>query len=165
VVIKAIKSATHCENLLNETYFSQVPYHYNQDFVKFILKPCNHHESKAPGKSNNFLKERLVHNLIQHPASFDLYVQLKTEKDPINNAAIEWKGSLIKIATLRIIQQEFDTPAQNALGETLSFTPWHSVQEHIPAGDIGKARKEIYAVMSAFRQPNSMAPEPTSFDI
>lgn len=165
VVIKALKSATHCENLLNETYFSQVPYHYNQDFVKFILKPTTQLESVTTKDPDNFLKERLIHNLTDHAAAFDLYIQSRTEGDPINDASAEWKGTLTKVASLRIIQQLFDKPSQNALGETLSFNPWHSVQEHIPAGDIGKARKEIYNVMSSFRQPDSITPEPTSFNI
>lgn len=165
VVINAIRSATVSRDLLNTTYFSQVPYRFNNEtFVKYILKPRDASRPiPAADSKDGFLKERLIKSLSAGDVIFDLFIQKRQEGDLLNDASVEWKGPAVKVASLRIIQQEFDTTRQNEFGEKLSFTPWHSLPEHIPAGDIGIARKEIYNIMSRFR--GAFINEPSSFDI
>ncbi|MCU0428495.1 MAG: hypothetical protein MUF42_00860 [Cytophagaceae bacterium] len=163
-VWRALQSAKHCENLLNETYFSQVPYHYEEQVVKYVLRPKSLAPSCEAKDKDNFLKERLQENLRKSEVQFELCLQKREANDPIHNAAIEWKGPLVVIATLTLLSQEFDTPARRTLGENLSFTPWHTLHDHRPAGDIGIARKKIYEIMSAFRHHDQAVPEPTNFN-
>ena len=61
--------------------------------------------------------------------------------------------------------QTFDTPEQQAFGENLSFTPWHSLPAHRPLGGINRARKEIYRAISKQRHDLNgvFAREPTEF--
>ena len=61
----------------------------------------------------------------------------------------------------------FDSEAQRAFGENLSYTPWHSLAEHRPLGGINRARKVVYRAISMFRHECNHAPrrEPTGWDI
>jgi hypothetical protein len=54
----------------------------------------------------------------------------------------------------------------DALGENLSFTPWHALPEHRPLGGINRARKVIYDLISTFRHRENDQPrrEPLGFD-
>jgi hypothetical protein len=51
-----------------------------------------------------------------------------------------------------IPQQNFDTLEQNALGENLSFNPWHALPEHRPLGSINRMRKVVYERISGVRR-------------
>jgi hypothetical protein len=67
------------------------------------------------------------------------------------------------VATLVIPRQTFDTPERRAFGESLSFTPWHAIEEHRPLGSLNRARRQIYEEMSSLRQSALGVPrrEPT----
>ena len=39
----------------------------------------------------------------------------------------------------------------NELGENMSFSPWHALEEHRPLGGINEARRRIYRDLSKFR--------------
>ena len=89
---------------------------------------------------------------------------------PIEDPGVEWSETLSpfrKVATIKIIQQEFDTPAQNEFGEHLSFTPWHALPEHRPLGGVNRARKVVYEAISKFRHELNQVPkrEPDGWDI
>jgi len=70
---------------------------------------------------------------------------------PIENPTIEWTSPFIKIATIKIPKQQFNSPAQESFGENLSFTPWRCVQEHQPLGGVNRARKAVYIALSDVR--------------
>jgi hypothetical protein len=82
---------------------------------------------------------------------------------PVEDPTVEWTGPWQKVATIQIPAQNFDTPDQQAFGENLSFTPWHSLPAHRPLGGINRARKEIYRAISKQRHDLNGAPrrEPT----
>ena len=89
---------------------------------------------------------------------------------PVEDPSRVWSLELSpprKVATLRILQQEFDTPAIDTFGENLSFTPWHCLPEHRPLGAINRARKIVYEILSAFRHEANHAAqrEPVSWDV
>ena len=86
----------------------------------------------------------------------------------VENSKDEWEEAdapFLKVATIRIPQQEFDTPAQNLFCENLSFDPWHALPEHRPLGLINRLRRIIYPHISEVRhQLNStLLPEPQGF--
>ena len=67
---------------------------------------------------------------------------------------VVWSESLsphVKVATIVIPVQEFDTPALQEYGDNLSFNPWHSLPEHRPLGSINRGRRVFYETMSKFR--------------
>ncbi len=54
-------------------------------------------------------------------------------------------------ATIDIPAQEFNAEAQDARVEAMSFTPWHSLPEHRPVGQINEIRKSVYLASSIQR--------------
>jgi hypothetical protein len=99
---------------------------------------------------------------------FDFLVQLQTDPDrmPIENASVRWPEHLsphVRVAELRLPAQRFDSPAQLAFADNLSFNPWHALPEHRPLGNQNRARKEIYLQLSRARQRMNAAAriEPT----
>ena len=78
----------------------------------------------------------------------------------------EARSPPIEVATIRIPRQTFDSPAQQAYCENLSFTPWHSLPEHRPLGGINRVRKAVYLAVSTLRHRLNQAPrvEPTGME-
>jgi hypothetical protein len=85
----------------------------------------------------------------------EFLVQPRTsERMEVEDSRIEWKEAqapFYKVATIRIPQQAFDTPAQNEFCENLSFSPWHALPEHKPLGVTNRLRKVIYEHISRVR--------------
>ncbi len=122
--------------------------------------------------TDNYLREAMIKQLAQHDVVFDFAVQLQIDADamPIENPSKAWSEVLSpfrKVATIRILRQEFDSEAQREFGENLSYSPWHSLPEHRPLGGINRARKVVYQFISLFRHQQNNAPrkEPTGWDI
>ncbi len=89
---------------------------------------------------------------------------------PVEDATVEWneaKSPPVKVATLRIPVQHFDTPAVREFDENLSFTPWHSLETHRPLGGVNRCRKRVYDAISEERHRANRAPrrEPTLADL
>ena len=70
---------------------------------------------------------------------------------PIENPTKEWSSPFIKLATIKILKQEFNSEKQLSYGQNLAFTPWHCLPEHRPIGGANRARKKAYEVLSEFR--------------
>jgi hypothetical protein len=74
---------------------------------------------------------------------------------PIENNAVLWPTRLsprVGVATLQIPRQQFDYPEQFAFTRNLRFNPWHCLADHRPLGNQNRARRRMYAELSAFRQ-------------
>ena len=86
-------------------------------------------------------------------ATFNFYVQMQTDAEtmPIEDPTVPWTSPEVKVATIQIAPQEFDTPERNKLCEQSSFSPWHALEVHAPLGGIGRARKAVYEASSALR--------------
>ena len=80
---------------------------------------------------------------------------------------LESEAPFIKVATIRIPKQVFDTPEQNEFCENLSFTPWHSLPEHRPLGGVNRVRRTVYEATSKLRHEMNRAQrtEPTGDEI
>ena len=89
-------------------------------------------------KSHNMLREALIDRLHRADASFDFCVQVRdipdaSEKDRIENDAVaswdERDFPPTKVAEIRVLRLEddFDADVMMAIGQHLSFTPWHNV--------------------------------------
>ena len=170
--LKALKSSlTHTEDLLATRYWSQVPSRLGPHVVKYSARPL---EPAAPAVDNgpDFLRARLASYLATQSARFEFLVQRQRDsrRQPVEDATVEWLESgapFERVATIEIPPQQFDSPAQMALAEHLSFTPWHSLPAHEPLGGINRVRKAVYQAISAHRHTrNGVARrEPTSLDV
>jgi len=154
----AIKMLDRHSSPLKIKYWSTTPYLFGPGrAVKYAVFPSDGVSANVPeNPSEDYLREVMQENLRQEAVSFEFMLQFQTdpEKMPVEDARIEWSESLspfIKVATLKIDAQIFDTQEQMDCCENLSFTPWHSLAEHRPLGGINRARKEIYRELSIFR--------------
>lgn len=160
-------------NILQIRYFSPVPYALGPYVVKYVATPRVTQFDELPAEpSENFLRERAVAQLAQGAAVFDFAVQVQRDEAsmPLDDPLKIWSLELSpprRLATLRILKQEFNTEAINSYGENLSFNPWHSLAEHQPLGTLNLARKTIYETLSAYRhKANQSAPrEPGDWDV
>lgn len=146
-------------NPLQAQYWSTTPYTLGSQAIKFAVTPRNLQstgvEEIAP-QSENFLREAMVRQLSQQDVYFDFAVQVQTDavRMPIEDATLEWSDAespFIRVATIKIPQQQFDTEARRAFDENLSFNPWHALPEHKPLGGVNRVRKEVYQTISKLR--------------
>lgn len=171
--LRALKgSLRHTDDLLATRYWSQVAFRLGPHVVKYSARPLARRAAAAVGSGPDFLRARLASSLATQPARFEFLVQRQRDprRQPVEDATVEWRESeapFERVATIEIPSQQFDSPAQRALAEHLSFTPWHSLSAHEPLGGINRVRKAVYQAISAHRHArNGVARhEPTSLDV
>lgn len=153
---------------LETQYWSATPYKLGAKSVKYFVKPSNKKSFKLPLKTKDYLREAMIDRLTtkKDMACFDFYIQVQTDslRMPIEDPTIDWRNAKeYKVATIKILPQNFDSPEQMAFGENLSYTPWHSLPEHEPIGGINRARREVYMQTSELRHRKNrvLSQEPT----
>lgn len=114
----------------------------------------------------------MIQQLNSDTATFDFMVQFQSDpySMPIEDSGVAWDEAVspfIKVATLNIGRQDFDSAKQREFGDNLSFNPWHCLPEHRPLGGINRARRQVYVALSAFRHKRNavISREPTSEEI
>lgn len=156
-------------SLLESRFWSTTPYEYGSKVVKYSVIPHQEEVTKVPkNPSENYLREAMKRHLAERDAYFDFLVQFQTDprRMPVEDAGVRWNekdSPFIKVATIKIPRQEFDSPERMEFAENLSFTPWHSLLEHRPLGSINRARKVVYEIISKYRHERNRKPrtEPT----
>lgn len=159
-------------NLLQTQFFSATPYLFGDRAVKYSARPHLPRQEALPDKpSDDFLRERLVRDLKQNDMVFDFCVQFQVDKDamPIEDPGVLWDESVSPfqaVARIKIFRQEFDSEAQRAYGDNLSFSPWHALPSHRPLGSVNRARKIVYRAISLFRHESNQTArfEPNDWD-
>lgn len=131
-------------------------------------------ENVSSRASHNYMKENLIHTLKKNMiVCFDFKLQLQKfpEVMPVEDASVEWPDSkklvgrdrhkfspYTKVATLVIDYRANDDlkPAKpydmTEPCEDMSFTPWHSLPEHVPLGRTMRMRRDVYKGISDFRR-------------
>ncbi len=157
-------------NPLAIEYFSTTPYLLGEgQAVKYSVRPwCATPKVAVDPKSDDFLQDGMKQHLDQQEACFEFLVQRQTHGDkmPIEDSTVEWKtnrSAFIKVATLRVPAQSFNSELQKSFCENLSFSPWHSLEVHRPLGNINRMRRAIYNTISELRHRLNNEPrlEPT----
>lgn len=161
-------SKKQIENPLHTRFWSMVPYRLGDEAhkqaIKFSAKPCltrqNHDIPRNPDP--DYLRLAMAATLAEGDACFDFLVQpRRSEAMKVEDSKTEWLESdapFVKVATIHIPKQDFDTDAQNEFCENLSFTPWHSLQEHRPLGGVNRVRRIVYEQVSKMRHRLNGAP-------
>ena len=88
----------------------------------------------------------------------ELYMVSVDDQYPYRLYAPQQDNTTVVVPSLPPQTWSFDSPAQMALAENLSFTPWHSLPEHRPLGGINRARKVAYRTISVFRHQRNGVP-------
>ncbi|TDI95184.1 MAG: catalase [Caldithrix sp.] len=156
-LLNLFRSNKNYPNPLAARYWSTTPYRFGDKVVKYSAKPNDNDFGELPkNPADNYLRSALSNYLDNKDISFDFMVQLQKDSKsmPIEDPGKRWsetESPFIKVATIRIPRQKFDSPEQFAYGTSLSFNPWHALPEHLPLGGINRARKVIYQAISKFR--------------
>jgi hypothetical protein len=155
-------------NPLGERYWSCVPYLLGTgQAMMYSFYPRSkvyRHIPRLPLRPpDDYLRDNMVKTLAEQDVDFDIMLQLQTDpfRMPIENAAVRWPEKLsafVPVARLHIPRQKFDSAAQLAFANNLSYNPWHSVSEHRPLGNQSRARRRLYWELSRFRQEMNHAP-------
>lgn len=155
-------------NPLQTRYWSQVPYQLGmgdqRQAVKYSVKSCSASVDSMPEKPKpDYLRAALKRSLQQGDACMQFMLQPRTSSAmSVEDSMTEWKESqapFYMVASIRIPQQDFDNPAQNAFCENLSFDPWHSLPAHKPLGAMNRLRGVIYPHISQLRHHMNSVPQ------
>ena len=154
---------------LNTQYWSMVPLLMGDRPAKVSLRPSLSRAAVMPARPGpDYLREVMAAQLAAGEVCFDLLVQLQADDRsmPVEDPRIRWaetESPFRKVAMLRIPLQRFDSPAQMAFAEQLSYTPWHCVSAHRPLGGVNRCRFSVYREISRFRHAANDVPrrEPT----
>ena len=159
----------HIANPLTTQYWSMSAYQFGSQAVKYAAKPLSLPQSQPPKSAGrDYLREAMAADLRTKPAQFAFMVQFQTDarRMPIEDLTVECTSPFHQVATITIPQQTFDSDAQMAFGEQLSFTPWHCLPEHRPLGGLNRVRKVVYEASSGRRHTLNGVPrgEPTGVE-
>ena len=136
--------------LLSLTYWSQTPYKLGTAAVKYTVTPsaAGNPDPLSLTDDPNCMQAALVEQLTLQklPALFDFCIIPQTDAAamPIEDPTIEWKSPPVKLATVHIFPQKFNSPEQMTFVENLRWTPWDGLPEHQPLGGINRARQFVY---------------------
>jgi hypothetical protein len=144
--------------------------------MQYSVWPRSKHRTPIPRlpfrPPNDYLRESMVATLGREDVELDIRLQLQTDAHlmPLENNAVLWPERLsprITVATLRIPQQKFDSPAQLDFAKRLSYNPWHCLAEHRPLGNQNRARRRMYLTLATLRQTMNATPhyEPTGDEV
>ena len=91
-------------------------------------------------------RERLGQRLAAGPIRYEFLVQRRTmpDREPLDDATKAWKSPLVKVGTLQIPPQDFDTPEQLEMEERISYSPYNALKAHEPLGSLNEIRKWAY---------------------
>jgi len=137
------------DGLLAIQYWSTTPSKLGPLAMKSSARPVL---SEDPAATKSYSKDKLrlamSKHLTLHEAWFDFMVQIQTDLRtmPVEDPTVRWDESaspFIKVATITISLQSFESAEQMEVGENLSFTPWHSVSDHRPWGESTERAKKF----------------------
>ncbi|MEB2787021.1 SRPBCC family protein [Algoriphagus persicinus] len=163
IILRATKSKVACKNPLDIPYWSTQPYQFGtiDSAVKYHLRPSPSNTIVVENTTDyNYLRYNLAQTLHDNEAKFDFFVQFQTDAEamPIEDPTVAWSSQYIKVATLTIHAQVFDSNAQIEFGDNLSFNPWHSLPVHRPLGAFNRVRRRVYETMAKFRHDKNKLP-------
>jgi Catalase len=149
-----------CSNPLQVRYYSSSVYHVGagagRKAVKWGAKPASDDVDPMPKHPGpDFLREAMKATLKKGPVTYKFLIQPKTADDQsVEDLTVNWDEAaapFYEAATITIPSQDFDTPELNKLGETISYNPWHAIEEHRPMGVVNRMRKVVYERISRVR--------------
>lgn len=173
LIIRIAKRKSIISSVLEQNYWSTTAYQFgDKKAIKFMFRSTLNPDTLLPKKPGpDYLKNQMANFLGKSDMSFDFLVQFQKDADkmPIEDPTVKWKSDYVKLASLYIPKQVFDTDDHRMFGDALSFNPWHSLPAHRPLGGLNRARLRIYKELSEHRhranQQKVFEPNDMSFKI
>ncbi len=132
--------------------------------VKMTAEPCN--KNFAPLRLRDLPavladpKNTYFQVLRAQLKAYEVCFAIKVQKQldpvtmPIEDSTVTWdetKSPFQEVARLRFRVQNIDSPAQITFCEGLSFSSWHTLDEHRPLGGLNRLRRAAYRMSSRVR--------------
>lgn len=158
LVRTVILSRVH--SVATEHYAGTAPIKLGPYAVKFTVRPVKGtQEPVRRRRTDNFLREELAERLRKGDVLFDFVVQFYVDEvhTPIEDTSVFWKeehAPFVPVAQLRIPACDLDDPGVVARSEVIdeySFSPWHTIEEHRPLGNVMRARRVAYQASATLR--------------
>jgi hypothetical protein len=155
---------------LGETYFSVTPFRYGEYIAKFRLRPVSPSLTALTGSTidtkdrRDAIRETVREEMagIGGEWAFDIQLQRDAEKQPIEDASVEWKedeAPFVQVATLRMAPQDsWNEDRVRAVDEGMRFSVWTGLAAHRPLGNINRARRDTYRHSADFRASTNRCP-------
>jgi hypothetical protein len=123
--------------------------------------------STGPGSGDNYLQADLLDKMKHNSVCLDFRIQF--QQDPtqqlIEDLTVQWKESdtpFTSVAFITLPQDpnlpDADATARDEFCNTLAFSPWHTLPEHRPLGNMMRVRRFAYPQSAGDR---GAATEPT----
>lgn len=149
---------------LQTTFWSATPYKLGEGAMKYKMVPVTTEPQFDPShvvELDNVFREAISTQLARTEAQFDLLVQVQTDATTmlIEDPTEPWdetSSPYVKVASLRLPQQDINSPSRLAEDECQSFSPWHSLAAHRPLGGVNRARR-IYGHLAQERNKDNQA--------
>ncbi len=157
VEIVARMIAEEFYNPLAVQYWSQTAYKFGDHAAKYTMRPLSGASNTRPDQMlPDYFRTTMIDTMNSGEVRFEFLVQLQkdVDKQPVENPTVEWDPAdtqPIRVATLIIPKQDISAPENLAVAERLSFSVWHSLEDHRPLGAINRARRPIYKAGSELR--------------
>ena len=141
-------------SLLAINYWSGGAFKMGERAGKYLFTPCKklNGVKKPKNPDWHYLRDDLKKRNQAEESCFKLQVQLQADpiNHPIEDPSIEWDGApFVTVAHIKI-------PKQNLIiggkCETTAFSPWNTMDEHKPLGNINRIRKAVYDASKKFRE-------------
>jgi hypothetical protein len=121
---------------------------------------CSPHNRLPNVLDDDYFRTDVKQRMKAGKTCIDIRIQL--QKDPkkqlIEDTSVEWMESdtpFISVGTVVIPQTDLDgdpkAQARETFCNSLGYTPWHSLVEHRPLGNIMRARRPVYEASREFR--------------
>jgi hypothetical protein len=162
-------------HILGETFHSMAPLRFGEFIAKLRAVPLSESVRRLTGTaaddSESALSDRVVAFFRAEAAEYELCAQLCTDprRMPIEDASVEWPdrdSPPQPVARLMLPPQEAFSPARRVYADdSLSFTPWRTLDAHRPLGSIMRLRRRVYEASSRFRHEMNARPPVEPADI
>jgi len=138
-------------------YFTPVPIKFGDCAVRYALRPHKRDAGGERHKARDYLAAELSETVRKEAVEYDFQLQFfeSEASTPIEDASVDWAAPWITVGRLTIPVQ--DTSSERgkhvaALAESLSFDPWHALEEFRPLGNINRARNAAYRLSTQERK-------------
>jgi len=150
-------------NPVGERYGTQAAYRFGAYVAKLDIVPASNNflalkdEEFAVDGRENAIRDEMVSLLATEGGAWTLRVQLRRDAsaNPVEDASIAWpeeSNPYLPVATLTVKAQTAWSPDRSHLvDDEMAFSPWQGIMAHQPLGMIGRARRYVYPVLSAYR--------------
>jgi hypothetical protein len=124
---------------------------------KYVQGVCQHGDPGSPNTGDdNYFRTDLKNALAAGDICADFMIQFQEDpvKQPIEDTSVEWTTPFQTVAMVVVHQQDIDSDdakAREAQCNTYGFTPWHSLPDHRPLGNIMRARRAVYSASASLR--------------